>query len=393
MDYISEAKNIQDEIAASQRYLHEHAEVGFELGATVAYITGKLKEYGYDPAVFGNNCVTATVGKKGKTILLRADMDALPITEQTGLPHASTNGNMHACGHDFHSAMLLGAAKLLKQSETELNGTVKLFFQPAEEIVRGCQNALDAGLMSDPQVDAAAALHVAGGKKGEADILLRSGVMCASCDHYRIVINGRGSHGASPHGAIDPIVTGCHLVLALQNIAAREIDTQKPVVQTICKFAGGSAVNIIPESVELLGTLRTLDDEARAKCKRRIAEITELTAKTFGATAELEWLASVPPLRNDAEMSVAAKKYLEATGEITVKESPAIQMGSEDFSLIAELVPSVNISLVCVGDENGDHPNFHGPFIVLDETRLYLGTAAMATIAASWLADNPAAES
>jgi len=388
MDYLKEAEKIQDELVEIQRFIHENAEIGFELPKTVGFVMAKLTEYGYKPKIIGNNNVTATVGPAGKTFLVRADMDALPITEDTGLPFAAKNGNMHACGHDFHTAILLGAAKLLKLHENELCGAVKLFFQPAEEIIRGCQNSIDAGLMDGPPVDAAAALHVTGGKKDEADILIKRGVTCASCDHYKIIIKGRGSHGASPHDAIDPIVTGCHMVLALQNITAREIDAQKPAVQTICKFAGGSAVNIIPESVELLGTLRTLDDASRQTCKRRILEITELTAKTFGAEAELEWLASVPPLKNDGAMTDAVEKYLRELDGIKISESSEISMGSEDFALIADRVPGVYFHLVCAGDENGDHPNFHGPFVIFDDDMLHIGAAAMAKIAFSWLTDN-----
>ena len=387
MDYLNNARVIQPELVNIQHYLHENAEIGFDLPLTVKCVTDNLTEYGLKPKIIGNNSVVATIGKPGKTILLRADMDALPIMEETGLPYASKNGHMHACGHDFHTTILLGAAKLLKQAEDELNGTVKLFFQPAEETIKGCQDALDNGLMEDPKVDAALALHTAGGKKGEADIVVKRGTTQASCDHYRIFIQGKGSHGASPHNAIDPIVTGCHMVLALQNITAREINTQKPVVQTICKFAGGSAVNIIPENVELLGTLRALDAEVRQIAKKRVAEIVDLTARTFNADAKLEWLASAPTVTNDDKMADAVIKYVTETKGITYKESAEIGMGSEDFALIMDLVPGAYISLICVGDEDGRHPNGHGPFIIYDDSRLYIGAAAMAATAAGWLRD------
>jgi len=387
MDYVKQARQIQPELVEMQHYLHQNAEIGFDLPLTVGFVTQKLREYGYEPSIIGNNSVVATVGRPGKTILLRADMDALPIVEETGLPYASVNGNMHACGHDFHTTILLGAAKLLKQTESALDGTVKLFFQPAEETIKGCQDALDHGLMENPRVDAALALHTAGGKKGEADIIVKRGTAQASCDHYKISIQGKGSHGASPHNAIDPIVTGCHMVLALQNITAREINTQQPVVQTICKFAGGSAVNIIPESVELLGTLRALDAEVRCLAKKRVAEIVDLTARTFGAEAALEWLASAPTVNNDGQMADAVIKYIGETDGITYKESDEIGMGSEDFALVMDLVPSAYISLVCVGDEDGKHPNGHGPFIIYDDERLYIGAATMALTAAGWLRD------
>jgi amidohydrolase len=388
MDYVKAALEIQNELISIQHYLHENAEIGFELHNTVKYVMAKLTEYGYEPKIIGNNSVIATVGTPGTTILLRADMDALPITEETNLPYAAKNGCMHACGHDFHTTVLLGAAKLLKENEGLLSGTVKLFFQPAEETVTGCQNALDAGLMENPKVNAAISLHTASGKKGQTDIMVNRSTSYASCDHYKIIIKGRGSHGAQPHKSIDPIVTGCHMVLALQNITSREINTQSPVIQTICKIAGGSAVNIIPESVELLGTLRTLNEEDRQTAKKRILEIADLTARTFGAKATVEWLASVPVLVNDKKMAKKVLQYLKETSALKAEETTKVTMGSEDFALISERVPAVYFHLNCVGDELGNHPNSHGPFIIYDEGQLYKGAAAMAKIAVSWLKDN-----
>lgn len=390
MDFMKEAMQIQNELVQTQHYLHGNAEVGFALDNTVRFVTGKLKEYGYEPQVIGDHGVIATLGPAGKNLLLRADMDALPITEDTGLPYASKNGCMHACGHDFHTAILLGVAKLLKQNEKDLRGTVKLFFQPAEELLTGCKNIIDAGLLKNPEVTAAVALHTAAGKKGQSDILVTHGVTCASCDNYKITIKGRGSHGASPENSVDPIVVGCHIVLSLQNIVARETGAQSPIVQTICKFAGGSMVNSIPDSAELLGTLRTLGDKVREKAKKRLEEIVSMVAQTFGATATLEWLAAVPTLTNNEELVGAISGYLGEIDGLKVEESnkSSMGMGSEDFALITEQVPGVYIQLVCVGDENGHHPNSHGPHIVYDDERLYLGVAALAKITMSWLRDN-----
>ena len=279
MNDYQRACELKEETIANRRYIHEHAEVGLELPQTRAYVMEKLKEYGLEPKACGAG-VTATLGKAGKVLLLRADMDALPMPEESGESFACKDGiHNHACGHDFHAAMLLTAAKILKEKENELEGTVKFMFQPAEETFEGSRNMIEHGILENPKVDAALAFHVAAGKVPAGLVMYNdSGVMMSSVDGFKITIHGKGAHGASPHTAIDPINVGTHIYLALQELIARESNPSHACVLTIGQFAAGSAPNIIPEIAVLQGTIRTNDKGGRgrgscfwSKCRNRDA--------------------------------------------------------------------------------------------------------------------------
>ena len=266
MSYLQRAQELYEQMVSDRRYLHQHPEVGMELPETTEYVIKRLAEMGCQPQRLGGG-VTATVtgNPQGKVFLLRADMDALPMEEKSGLPFASQRSCAHTCGHDRHTAMLLGAARMLKEREKELNGTVKFMFQPGEEVLAGAKSMVAAGILENPHVDAAMGAHmipmipVGFGGYG-------TGVVSASSDHLVIQIEGKGGHGAHPHTAVDPINIGVHIHLALQELISREVDPAEAVVLTFGKFQGGGAANIIPATAVMEGTLRTFNEELRAPC-------------------------------------------------------------------------------------------------------------------------------
>ena len=257
---LSQAAALQSWMEEVRRDLHMHPETGFDLNYTLDKVRSELTAMGYEPKDCGRAGIVALAGgkKPGKTILLRADMDALPLQEMTGLDFASqTPGKMHGCGHDMHTAMLLGAAKLLKEHEDEIEGTVKLAFQPAEEIFLGAKDMIEIGLLENPKVDAAYMFHVAIGTDIPSGtvIVLADGVGMSSCEQYYIKVNGKGGHGSTPHVAIDPITAAAQIHVALAEINSRELDANEYGVFTTCRFNAGHASNIIPAFAEMWGRL------------------------------------------------------------------------------------------------------------------------------------------
>lgn len=384
-----QAKGLKDELVQIRRRLHQHPEVGRDLPLTREFVIEKLTEYGYEPELIAGIGVIAYAGgkKPGKTFLLRADMDALPIKEMTDYSFKATNNNMHACGHDMHTAMLLGGAKLLKEFEDEIEGTVKLIFQPDEEGFTGAKSMIEAGLLENPKVDAAMALHV----KSEAPsnlIVYGKGLSIASCIRFRITVEGVGCHGAMPETGVDPIYIATHIYLALQEIKTREIAATEPLVITVGKFAGGATPNVIPNEVIMEGTIRTFSKEIGATVFQRMGEIAESTAKMFRGSAKLEELSSVPPLANNKEVAEEMAGYLKEifpVQSIVGIDNPG--MGSEDFASIAEKVSSVYF-IIGAGTKEQD-PGFgypmHHPRVKFDEEILTTGAAAHAYGAISWL--------
>ena len=240
MNLYQEALNIQETLVNNRNHLHQNPETGLHLPKTAAYVEEKLKEMGYTPRRIGECGLVATVGKPGgKCFLLRSDMDALPVQEQADVEFKSTNGNMHACGHDCHTAALLGAAQLLKAHESELEGMVKLMFQPAEETMDGGKMMIEGGVLEDPKVDAAMSMHVMSNVPLPVGTLLFTGVHSkfAAVDWFTIHVTGKGCHGAQPHNGIDPLNAMAHIFLALQTISAREVDPTQPLVLTIGQTA------------------------------------------------------------------------------------------------------------------------------------------------------------
>lgn len=392
MDYYKRALELKEEIIQNRRYFHTNAEVGLELPKAVAYVTEKLLAYGIEAKPCGHG-VTATIGGGGKCILLRADMDALPMPEESGESFACPTGKeAHACGHDFHAAMLLAAAKMLKENEKSLKGTVKLMFQPAEESFEGSRDMIKAGILENPKVDAALAYHVSPGRMPVGLVMYNSkSTMMFSVDGFRILVKGKGSHGAYPHAGVDPINIGVHIHLALQELIAREADPKAACVLTIGKFEAGAAANIIPDTAVLEGTLRCDEAEMREKLLRRIKEVTLLTANVYGGSAEVIPLSEVPPLVCDGSLTEEMLGYMRQLKIPRFTEYPDVSASaSEDFAIIAEKVPATFMYLSAgYPDERGSYPA-HNPKVQFNEEVCPIGASCMAYCAQSWLENHSA---
>lgn len=389
---VEQAQKIKEDLISYRREIHKNPEVGQSLPTTKAYVMGKLKEFGYEPVEICESGIVATIEgpSKGKTFLLRADMDALPITEETGLEFKSTNGNMHSCGHDMHTAMLLGAARLLKENQNLIEGTVKLVFQPDEEGFTGAKLMLKAGVLENPKVDAAMALHVHSGSPSNM-VIYGIGTSIAGCYRFRIVVKGKGCHGAMPETGVDPINIAAHIYISLQEILTREIAATSPCVLTIGKFSGGEAPNIIPGDVIMEGTLRILDKDMGEFVFKRMKEIVTLTGEMFRGQAELIELSSVPPLKNDEALAKELGEYVkEIVGEKKVFGFEGGGMGSEDFASYSYEVPSVYFMLGAGSNE--ENPEYGAPMhnckVIFNEDILATGSAMHTQCAIMWLKNN-----
>ena len=390
--FIEQAKLIKEEIISYRRVIHSNPEVGQELPKTKKYVMDKLVEFGYSPEEICESGIVATIkgNKPGKTFLLRADMDALPIAEKTSCDFKSTNGCMHACGHDMHTAMLLGAARLLKENQDEIEGTIKLVFQPDEEGFTGSKKMIKAGVLENPKVDAALAMHVHSGTPSNV-VLCGLGTSIAGCNRFRIVVKGKGCHGAMPETGIDPINIAAHIYLAIQTILTREISATESDVVTIGKFVGGDVPNVIPEEVVMEGTIRSLDKEVGEFIFDRMNEIVTSTAKMLRGEAELIELSSVPPLANNDELAHELTGYMkDIVGEKAVVLFEQGGMGSEDFASYSYEVPSVYIMLGAgTKQENSLYGEaMHNEKVVFNEDILPTGAAIHAYSAIMWLKNN-----
>ena len=389
---LEQAQNIKNDIVEYRRTIHENPEVGDTLPKTKAYVINKLREFGYEPTEICESGIVATIEgpKPGKTFLLRADMDALPMEETTACDFKATNGCMHSCGHDMHTAMLLGAAKLLKQNQDEIEGTVKLVFQPDEEGFTGAKKMIEAGVLKNPDVDAAMAMHVNSGSPSNL-VICGLGTSIGGCFRFRIVVKGTGCHGAMPETGIDPINIAHHIYSGLQTILVREIPAIKPAVITIGKFVGGDAPNIIPGEVVMEGTFRYLDKEMGDFVINRMNEIVTSTAKMYRGEAELIELSSVPPLTNNNDLAKELTGYMkDIVGERGVYLFEGGGMGSEDFASYSYEVPSLYI-ILGAGAKN-ESPEFgepmHNTKVVFNEDILPTGAALHAHSAITWLKNN-----
>ena len=349
----------------------------------------QLKKMGYEPKEICESGIVATLegNKSGKTFLLRADMDALPMKENNECDFKAENGCMHSCGHDMHTAMLLGAAKLLMQNKEQIEGTVKLVFQPDEEGFTGSKKMIQAGVLENPKVDAAMAMHVHSGTPSNV-ILCGLGTSIAGCNRFRIVVNGTGCHGAMPETGVDPIFIATQIYSAIQEITNREIVATQPVVITIGKFVGGDAPNIIPGQVIMEGTIRTLDKEVGEYVFKRMGEIVTSTAKMFRGEAELIELSSVPPLANDKDLANEVTGYVkDIVGEQGVFLFEGGGMGSEDFASYSYEVPSLYL-ILGAGAKN-ENPLYgepmHNTKVVFNEDVLVTGAAIHTYGAINWL--------
>lgn len=386
MTFYDRALEEKQQTIAHRRWFHENAEAGLDLPKARAYVMKTLKDYGLEPKECGCG-VTATLGSGGPCILLRADMDALPMQEESGEEFACTTGTAHACGHDFHAAMLLTAAKLLKEQEDTLEGTVKFMFQPAEETFEGAKNMIENGILEGPKVDTALAFHVTTGKMPVGLYMYNAdSTMMASVNGFRIDIQGKGAHGAYPHSSIDPINIGVHIYLALEALIAREANPEKMCVMTVGKFQAGTAANIIPDAAVLEGTIRTNDPKQRELLVRRMQEVALATAQVYGGTAKVTLTSDVPPLICGKEFTREMVSVMEQLQIPGARPYGGIQSNaSEDFASIAEKVPSAFIYLSAGFTDGRETWPPHNPKVCFNEDVCPMGAAAYAHCAAQWL--------
>ena len=392
------------DLAAWRHDLHRIPELSNDLPRTSAYVQARLTEMGIPfRTLVDGNCVVALLGKGvlaahdgaaaddacGTVVMLRADMDALPVAEESGEPFASDNGCMHACGHDLHATALLGAARLLKEREDELvalGGTVKLLFQPGEETFTGARAALADGLLESPAPDAVFAMHV--NSQSPIGLVLYGNPALSGVYGFRITLTGKGGHGSSPEICIDPITAGVHVHLALQELISREVSAMKEVALTIGKFCGGAAANVIPDTCVLEGTMRGFDPVLMDALKARIGELVEGVAKTYRVGWEIEVLSDVPPLVLDDAMIAACRGYVGAALPEATFMPLFHAMASEDFALISERVPSAYFTVGAAAADTDEHFAQHHPRVRFDDAELSLGAAAYAAVALGYLADH-----
>jgi hippurate hydrolase len=401
---LQEARSMEDEIIASRRYLHEHPGTGFDTKESLSYVESSLRALGYDPQPCGKAGIVALAGgkKPGKVFLLRADMDALPIQEESGVDFSSKNkGKMHACGHDMHTAMLLAAAKILKAHEDEICGTIKLMFQSAEEIFEGSRDMIEAGILKNPDVDAALMIHVMAGMPLPAGsvIVCDGGVSAPGADYFTITIQGKGCHGSMPNAGVDPINAAAHIITALQELHARELALTEEAVLTIGTIHGGNAANAIPDSVELGGTIRTYDESVRTMLKTRMTEISQGIASAFRAAATVGFGSGCPCLKNDADLSRCTVAYTQellgsrafSVGQLAAMSgggSASKSAGSEDFAYVSQEVPSIMLALAAGDPQKGYCFPQHHPKVKFDEAALADGSAVYAYTAMRWLEEH-----
>ena len=390
MNYYERALALKEETVAHRRFFHVNAEVGLNMPKGQAYVLEELAKLGIKAQPCGHG-VSATIGNGGKCLLLRADMDALPMGEESGLDFACPTGTeAHTCGHDFHVAMLLTAAKMLKENEANLEGTVKFMFQPAEETFEGAKNMLENGILENPAPDAALAYHVTSGKMPVGIYMYNNAsTMMFSVDGFKITIKGKGAHGAYPHASIDPINIAVHVYTALEALIAREVDPAKANLLTIGKFTAGTASNIIPETAELQGTIRSNDKPSRELLVRRMKEIAVKTAETYGGSAEIEMLSEVPPLICDPKLTNEFVGYMKDMNIPGAMPYPGISASaSEDFASSADKIPGTFMYLSAgFLDDRGLAPA-HNPKVMFNEDVCPIGAASYAHCATEWLKNN-----
>lgn len=401
---LQEAMSYEKQLSETRRYLHTHPETGFDLTDTLTFVKKELTNMGYEPKECGKAGLTVLAGgkKPGKVFMIRGDMDALPMQEEADIDFPSTNGKMHACGHDMHTTMMLGAARLLKAHEDEIEGTVKLDFQPAEEIFEGSHDMIEAGLLKNPDVDAALMIHVMAGIPMSAGTVIVSdgGVSAPAADYFKILIHGKGCHGSMPNNGVDPINVAAHIITALQEIHARELALVDEAVLTIGTIHGGNAANVIPDTVELGGSIRTYDEDVRSFLKTRMTEISEGIASSFRAEAEVTFGSGCPTLVNDHDLSACAVKYVQEllgpTKAFTAGQLNAFagsgkapkSAGSEDFAYVSQKVPSIMLALAAGEPDKGYNYPQHHPKVKFDESVLPGGSAVYAYTAMRWLEEH-----
>jgi hippurate hydrolase len=390
--WLEGSKALMPETVALRRQIHENPELGLDLPMTTQAVLDSLK--GLDVQIDKGKqtsglIVTLKGPTQGRTVLLRGDMDALPMPEDTELPFASkVPGRMHACGHDSHTAMLAGAVKLLHANRDRLAGTVKFMFQPGEEGHFGALRMIEDGLIDKhPRPDGAFAIHITPNVPTGV-FTAKAGPFMASTDEVRVKVVGRGGHASAPHLALDPIPIACEIVIALQNFVTRRIDAFDPVVLTIAKIEGGTTVNVVPEAVNLLGTLRAVSETARIRAKEGIVQVAKKIAEAHGASAEVVLKEGYRVTVNDGRMvSLSSDVARSLFGEEGFFTMPSPVMGAEDWSYVLEKIPGCMVFLG-VAPEGCSHKHAapcHSNRMMLDENAMAHGIAMYAAVAERFL--------
>lgn len=380
--FLKRAQELEASMKSDRRYLHQNAEVGFDLPITTKYVMDRLQEIGLEPKEICKSGVTALIeGKKpGKTYLLRADMDALSMNEENVLEFTSKTNAAHNCGHDMHTAILLGAAQILKENVDELEGNVRLMFQPNEEAFLGSKAMIEAGVLED--VDVASCMHMMLDYDA-SNYACAPGFFSSSCDGFKITVNGKGCHGAMPHLGIDPINVGMSICTAFQQLVSRETPPKETASLTFGQFSGGNTPNIVPDKVVIQGTLRTYNAELRAKLVKRMQTIVKSAGEMYGTTVEYEVLSDVPSIYVNPEMLEEVKTYLSEIEGLTLANDNFRITPSDDMAFISEKVPTVYLLLQARVKDN-PYPH-HNPKVLFDESAMTWGAAMHAQCAFEWL--------
>ena len=387
MPIVNRVADLHGEITAWRRDLHAHPELLYDVHRTAASVVDKLKSFGCDDVVAGigrTGVVGVIRGRKAgaKVIGLRADMDALPLEEETGLPYQSTvPGKMHACGHDGHTAMLLGAAKYLAETRN-FAGTAVVIFQPAEEGGAGGLAMVKDGLISHFGIQEIYGMHNYPGLP-IGQFAIRAGAMMASADHIAIALEGKGGHAARPHLCVDTILVGAQIINQLQSIVARNVDPLEAAVVSVCMFQAGHTDNVIPQHARLRGTARSLKPEIRELLRKRIGEVVEGTARLYGATAKITYTNGYPVVVNhERQTAFAAGVAREIAGKDKVDSDAPPVMGAEDFAFMLEERPG---AFIFIG--NGDSAGLHHPAYDFNDEAIPVGTSYWVRLAESALAE------
>lgn len=380
---------LTDQLVADRRHFHRNPELGLQEHETAAYVAERLRRLGIEHQT--GIAQTGVVGliqsaKPGRTVLLRADMDALPLTEETGAEYVSTRpGVMHACGHDGHTAILLAVAEVLAQRRDHINGTVKLVFQPAEEGPGGAEPMIAAGVMESPHVDACFGLHLAN-ESPVGQIIVQGGPVQASADNVELIVQGVGGHGAMPEQTVDAVAIGASIVNELQRIISREISPTDTAVITVGSFHAGTRHNIIAQRAVLQGTVRTLKPETRAFLHRRIREVATHTAHAARATCDVTFSLGYPVTINDERMATFARGVAEKIVPPEQVHGTQAMMASEDMSYFLNAAPGCFAYLGSANPERNLHHPHHSPLFDFDEACLPIGVELLSQLALTYLA-------
>lgn len=391
-DYQATIDEMMPGVIADRRHLHQHPELSFQEFETAAFVTERLEALGLDEIKtgVGKTGVTALIkgtGSQGsgKVLMLRADMDALPILEENEVEYVSQNpGVMHACGHDSHVSMLLGTTKVLMERRGDFAGTVKVLFQPAEEGGGGAVAMRAAGALENPAVDAAMGIHIWQDVPC-GDVWVREGTAMVGVTGFTITVNGKGGHGASPHLCVDPIVVGSAIVSGLLTLVSREKDPVTPEVVSIGYFRSGNAANVIPDTAVLKGTIRSVTKAQGDEVRKRLQALVEGTAVSMGATAAVEFAGSAPPLINDPEIAAIVRDAaIEGFGDERVSAGNLMSV-SEDFGEFLDPVPGCYFFIGSRNEDKGFVYGHHHPKFDIDEEAMATGIEAMSRSAIKYL--------